>query len=190
MSAIKQENAKVVASNSKELEDVIVRAIKKVGGAKENDLCKYIPVDSGGYMHHFTLRKMKSENPKGLSVMIDEFIMTVTEPVTVTPKQRAARGSRKRKDQVSFTKQDLERLLHMARCAGDRELITKLTPKKSLASIKREIISVVRQGKINQDLWNYYVEIVNGCDFIANSVAMASNDQTMTSMVSSQWEKK
>ena len=50
-----------------ELEDVISKAIKKVRGTKENDLCKYIPVSSGGYIHHFTLRKMKYKELKAIS---------------------------------------------------------------------------------------------------------------------------
>ena len=44
-----------------ELESIIDKAIKKVNGRKENDLCKFIPMNSGGYMHHFTLKKMKNK---------------------------------------------------------------------------------------------------------------------------------
>ena len=104
-----------VASNAKELDELIEKAIKKVGGTKENDLCKYLPVPTGGYMHHFTMRKMKNEDPSHLGSMIKEFIIGTTEPVRIPPKPRAARGSRKKRDQVVFTKGDLERLLHMAR---------------------------------------------------------------------------
>ena len=39
----------------KEIEEVISRAIKKIGAKKENELCKYLPMKTGGYMHHFTL---------------------------------------------------------------------------------------------------------------------------------------
>ena len=42
--------------NIKEVEDIISKAVKKVGGKKENDLCKFLPMETGGYMHHFTLR--------------------------------------------------------------------------------------------------------------------------------------
>lgn len=38
-----------------EIEDLIGKAIKKVGAKKEKDLCRYLPV-AGAYMHHFTLR--------------------------------------------------------------------------------------------------------------------------------------
>ncbi|MBM3207406.1 MAG: hypothetical protein FJZ57_02215, partial [Chlamydiae bacterium] len=55
--------------NFKEIEDIIHKAIKKVNGRKENDLCKYIPMNSGGYMHHFTLKKMKNRQPAELGTL-------------------------------------------------------------------------------------------------------------------------
>lgn len=147
--------------NLKDLEEMLSKAIKKVGVRKENDLCKYIPMTSGGYMHHFTLRKMKKKNPSELSSMIKQFIINVSRPMAVAPKPRAARGSRKRRDQLTFTKWQLERMLNIARLAGDKEIISILSPKKSLASFKRELIQAVRQNKVEQELWNGYVESVN-----------------------------
>jgi len=141
-----------------ELEGVIENAVKKVGGTKENDLCKYIPASSGGYMHHFTLRKMKNKKPQELSDLIGKFIISPPKPQVVKPKQRAARGSRKRRDQITFTKNQLERLLNIARLAGDKEMISVLSPKKSLITIKRELIQAVRQGSVDQELWNSYAE--------------------------------
>ena len=141
-----------------ELEAVINNAIKKVGGTKENDLCKYIPVNSGGYMHHFTLRKMKNKKPEELSTLIEKFIISPSKPTVVKPKQRAARGSRKRRDQITFTKNQLERLLNIARLAGDKEMISVLSPKKSLVTIRRELIQSIRHGVVDQELWNSYVE--------------------------------
>jgi len=149
------------AKSLKDLEMVIEKAIKKVNGKKENDLCKYIPMTSGGYMHHFTLRKMKSKNPSELSTMIEKFIINPSKPLVVPPKQRAARGSRKRRDQLQFTKNQLERLLNMARLAGDKEMIAILSPRKSLASCKRDLINSVRQGTVDEELWNSYVDSVN-----------------------------
>jgi len=116
---------------------------------------------SGGYMHHFTLRKMKKKNPQELSSMIKQFIINVDRPHAVAPKPRAARGSRKRKDQINFTKWQLERMLNIARLAGDKEIISILSPKKSLASYKRDLIQAIRQNKIDQELWNGFVETVN-----------------------------
>ena len=143
------------------LENLINAAIKKIGGRKENDICRYLPVSTGGYIHHFTMRKMKTEAPEQLQTMISKFIVNVDKPVTVPPKQRAARGSRKRRDQFLFSKQDIERMLNMARLAGDKEMIRKLTPKKDLRTIKRELIASIRHSKVDQELWHFYVEVIN-----------------------------
>lgn len=143
--------------DSKQLDALINAAIKKIQGKKENDICRYLPVDTGGYIHHFTMRKMKTEAPQALQTLISNHIINVDKPTTVKPKQRAARGSRKRRDQLVFSKGDIERMLHMARLAGDKEMIRKLTF-KDLRSIKRELISSIRHGRVEPELWNAYVE--------------------------------
>lgn len=147
--------------DNKQLEQLIQTAVKKVGGKKENDICHYLPVSTGGYIHHFTLRKMKTENPQQLADMIVKYIINVAHPHEVTPKPRAARGSRKRRDLFTFSKQDLERMLNMARMAGDKEMVRKLTPKKDLRTIKRELISSIRHGRVEPELWNLYIETIN-----------------------------
>jgi hypothetical protein len=144
--------------DNKQLEQLIQTATKKVGGKKENDICHYLPAGTGGYIHHFTMRKMKTENPQQLADMINKYIVNCSNPQEVTPKPRAARGSRKRRDLFTFSKQDLERMLNMARIAGDKEMIRKLTPKKDLRTVKRELISSIRHGRIEPELWNMYVE--------------------------------
>ncbi|NGX56501.1 MAG: hypothetical protein K1060chlam5_00744 [Candidatus Anoxychlamydiales bacterium] len=153
-------NNEKVQKTLKEIEEVISRAIKKVGVRKENDLCKYIPMPDG-YMHHFTLRKMKRKQPSELASLIKEHIINVEKPLALPPKQRAPRGSRKRKDQLNFSKWQLERMLNIARLAGDKEIISLLSPKKSLATYKRELIQSIRHNKIDPELWNGYVESVN-----------------------------
>lgn len=152
----------------KEVEDIISKAIKKVGGRKENDLCKYLPMTSGGYMHHFTLRKMKTRQPSELGTLIEKFIINSEKPGAVAPKQRAARGSRKRRDQYTFTRTQLERMLNIARLAGDKEMVSILAPKKSLATCKRELIASIRHGKAEQELWNAYVECLNAQQTVAS----------------------
>ncbi len=144
-----------------DLEEVIAKAIKKVGVKKENDLCRYLPMTSGGYMHHFTLRKMKHKQPTELQAQIEKFVMNMPKPVSVPPKQRAARGSRKRRDQYTFTRSQLERMLNIARLAGDKEMVSVLSPKKSLASCKRELITAIRNNVADQELWNCYTEAVH-----------------------------
>lgn len=145
----------------KEVEDTIAKAIKKVGGTKENDLCKYLPMDSGGYMHHFTLRKMKSKDPQELNTLIEKFIIRTDRPIAVPPKRRAPRGSRKRRDNLSFSRTQLERMLQIARLAGDKEMISVLSPRKSLPLVKRELISSIRHNRVDQELWNSYVDCIN-----------------------------
>lgn len=149
-----------VKADSKSLEQLINAAIKKIGGKKENNICRYLPVSTGGYIHHFTMRKMKTEAPEQLQQMISKYIVNVDKPLTVVPKSRAARGSRKRRDQFLFSKQDIELMLSMARAAGNKEIVRKLTPKKDLRAIKRELISSIRHGRVEQDLWHFYTETI------------------------------
>lgn len=144
----------------KEVEEVIAKAIRKVGAKKENELCKYLPMTSGGYMHHFTLRKMKTKQPNELKDRIQKFILSAEKPAVIAPKARAARGSRKRKDQLLFTKTQLERMLNIAKLAGDKEIIAVLSPKKSLTTCKKDLIQAIRQNRVEQDLWNSYVESI------------------------------
>jgi len=171
-------NEKHSKADVKELESLISKAISKVACKKENDLCRYLPVSTGGYMHHFTFRKMKNEDPQQLAELISKHIVHGHDkPHTVPPKPRAARGSRKRRDQISFSKQDIERMLHMARMAGDKDMVRKLTPKKDLKTIKRELISSIRHGRIEPELWNFYVEAVtnqNAFSNILNGVTTAT----------------
>jgi hypothetical protein len=154
--------------DSKQLESMIQLAVKKIQGRKENDICRYLPVDTGGYIHHFTMRKMKTEAPQALQELISKYIINTDKPATVIPKTRAARGSRKRRDQLLLSKYDIERMLNMARNAGDKDMIRKLTPKKDLRTIKKELIAAVRRGlhgQFEQDLWNSYVEAVSVAAF-------------------------
>ncbi len=148
-------------TDSQELENLISKAVKKIGAKKENDICRYLPIGTGGYIHHFTMRKMKGENPDSLANMIKKFILDANEPKTVPPKSRAPRGSRKRRDQFLFTKTDIERMLNMARLAGDKEMIRKLTPRKDLKSVRRELLSTIRRGQVDHELWNSYVEAIS-----------------------------
>lgn len=141
-----------------EIEEIITKAIKKVGARKENDLCKYLPMTAGGYMHHFTFKKKKLKQPSELATFIEKFIINNDRPHAVAPKQRAARGSRKRRDQYTFSRGQLEKMLTLARQTGDKEMISILSPKKSLAASKRELILSIRQGRVEPELWNSYVE--------------------------------
>ncbi len=158
----------------KEVEEVINKAIKKVNAKKENELCKYLPMTSGGYMHHFTLRKMKNKEPRQLASIIQKHILNTSHPMAVAPKQRAARGSRKRRDQLTFTRAQMERMLNIARLAGDKEIISVLSPKKSLATCKRELILSIRHNRVESDLWNGYVESIQAHQTVSNMLNEAA----------------
>jgi len=160
------------AAKGVNIEDIISKAIKKIGGKKENELCKYLPMKSGGYMHHFTLKKMKYKQPQELSSIIERYVVQSDKPTIIPPKQRAARGSRKRRDHLNFTRNQLERMLNIARLAGDKEIITILSPRKSVASCKRELIQSIRHNRVEQELWNNYVEAVQAQQAIQNDPSL------------------
>jgi len=163
------------SKNKTNIEDIILKAIKKVGGKKENELCKYLPMKTGGYMHHFTLRKMKSKQPQELSGIIEKFVINSDRPIAVAPKQRAARGSRKRRDHLNFTRNQLERMLNIARLAGDKEIMTILSPRKSLSACKRELIQTIRHNKVEQELWTNYTEAVQAHQLAASMDTAVTN---------------
>lgn len=171
MTTAQQEKTEITAQG---LESLIKKAVQKIGGNKENDICRYLPSPAGGYIHHFTMRKMKTEEPEKLVSLLNKFILNPAQLLRVTPKQRAARGSRKRRDQVFFSKQDIERMLTIARLAGDKDMIRKLTPKKDLRTIKRELIASIRHNKVEEDLWASYVEVINNLNSLTASGALAA----------------
>lgn len=156
-----------------DIEVLIQQAMKKVGANKENDICRYLPMENGGYIHHFTMRKMKTEEPEKLAEMLYEHILEADmAPEKVRPKPRAARGSRKRRDQMVFSRQEIERMLNIARMAGDKEMVRKLTPKKDLKTLKRELVLMIREGRVDQDLWLSYVEAVTNQSVLITSAAL------------------
>ena len=151
---------KINSALREELESIIDSAIRKVNGSKENDLCKYLPISTGGYIHHFTLRKMKTEEPEELISLIKEKIIDVDYPETVSPKPRAPRGSRKQRGQIYFTKNELDKMLVVAKEVGFQDIVAKLTPKKSLAACKKELIASIKLNKVDQNLWQSYMEAI------------------------------
>ena len=170
--------------NLKEVEETISKAIKKVGVKKENDLCRYLPMTNGGYMHHFTLKKMKRKNPSALYSLIKMHILENARPIKVPPKQRATRGLKKKHDQLTFTRTQLERMLNIARLAGDKEIISVLSPKKSLATYKRELIQAIRKEEIGphlQELINSYIESIQSQRDAALKFTQFANSHSFSS---------
>jgi hypothetical protein len=155
-----QTNSNSTVKSHHDLEAVIEKALEKIGGRKENDLCKFLPSDRGGYVHHFTLRKMKIQQPQELCELLKKYIVHSESPGKVTPKQRAARGSRKKRDVLTLTRGDVERLLDISRQVGDKEMVAKLSPKRSQSTIRRDLIKSIRSGQLNYDLWHAYEESI------------------------------
>ena len=60
-------------------------------------------------------------------------------------------------------------MLTIARLAGDKEMVAVLAPKKSLAGSKRELITSIRQNRLEPELWNAYVESLTAVQNSANS---------------------
>lgn len=147
-------------NKTKQLDQLIERAIKKVGAKKENDICRYLPGTKGGYIHHFSMRKMKHENPEELTSLITNYILNADNPKQQNPSPRAPRGSRKKKDHLPLTKQDIDLLLGLARKSGAKEIVRKLAPRRDLRSVKKDLLSSIKNGRVEEDLWHSYTEIV------------------------------
>lgn len=144
-----------------DLEKTIKDALFRIRSEKEKDLCKFLPSREGeGYIHHFTLRKMKKNDPSKLESLLNEFIIGRQEPKLLNPKKRAPKGSRKNNKQLTCNVSELVPLLEIARAAGYHDLVAKLTPRRSLASLKKQLIESIRQGKVENELWASYVELV------------------------------
>lgn len=141
-----------------ELEKLIQSALDKVGGSKESDLCRYIPGESGGYLHHFTLKKLKTKNPSLLQELIGQHILQRAEPNTLAPKPRMPRGSRRRRDGMVLDHEQAERVIKLLRETGHSDLLAGIVPLKSLAQIRRELLQSIRRGRVEPHLWDLYVE--------------------------------
>lgn len=156
--------------SKEELERMIEKSIKKVHGRKENDLCKYLPGSSGGYIHHFTMRKLKKIDPAQLFTLLQKFIVDKEAPRPLDPKPRAPRGSRKRRDLISFNRLDLEKVIDLARRAGDKDLLAKIAPKRPLTNLKRDLIRSIRHNQLNEELWHAYLEAITALKALESTI--------------------
>lgn len=137
-------------------EELLSTALAKIGGQKEKDLCKYLPGGETGYMHHFTLKKIKRTRPEELKALINEFIIEQPNPRMIDPKPRS-----KRKHGLALNQNDMKLILKLAQKTGDTYLLSKLGAKMSLPRIKRELIQSIKAGKIEEELWNAYVQSID-----------------------------
>lgn len=112
------------------LEDLIQKALSKVNGKKERDLCRFLPC-SRGYMHHFTFKKMMHDNPQQLADLIKKYIIESEKPqeIQLKPIEQPYQTDKKMK-QFNISEDEMDRMLHLARQAQDLDLIEKLKIKQ------------------------------------------------------------
>ena len=147
--------------HEEKVEAAVAASVKKVGAKKENDICRFLPGPKGGYIHHFSMRKMKHEAPEDLLEMLNKYILHPASPSKLPPKPRAPRGSRKRSGHPTLTKQEYDLLRFLALQNGQKEIVRKLTPKKDIRTIKRELIASIKHGHVKEELWQSYCETVS-----------------------------
>lgn len=116
------------------LEDLIQKALSKVNGKKEGDLCRFLPCYRG-YIHHFTFRKMMQERPQQLFDLIQKYIIESEKPqeIQLKPIEQSYQANKKMK-QFNISEDEMDRMLHIARQAQDLDLIEKLKAKPGFYS--------------------------------------------------------
>jgi len=50
---------------------------------------------------------------------------------------------------------------------GDKELLAKFSPKRSLPAIKRDLIRSIRHEEINEELWHAYTESLRAQEILS-----------------------
>lgn len=117
-------------SEKPSLEYLIQKAILKVNGKNEASLCRFIPFKSGGYIHYFTLRKMKQQNPEKLYDLIQTHIIQPVNPQEIAVKSLELSPTYREKRLFTITETEMDRIITLAKQALDFELLKILQIKK------------------------------------------------------------
>ena len=142
------------------LDTAIEKALQKIQGNKEKEVCRYLPGPRGGYIHHFTFKKLKAKEPAKCLALIEEFILNVAEPRELDPTPRAPRGLNRNSNQIKLPNEMVNRIIQIAREAGDHSLLSKLLAGRPLNQVKRDLIRSIRDNKANQELWEAYKQAI------------------------------
>ncbi len=136
------------------LEKSIKKALARTNSKNELDLRKYIPSqadDKSGYLHHFSLNKMKKTNPEQLNKLIEEFILTPPSPKPI------AGGKRNQKSRFPRSESSmLIKLINIALKSGDQDAVRYLIEKCSIKEIRHAFIRTLMERKIDEQLWEAY----------------------------------
>ncbi len=142
------------------LKQAIEKALQKIEANKEKEICRYLPGPRGGYIHHFTFKKLKEQEPEKCLSLIEECILNVSKPRELDPTPRAPRGLNRNNNQVKLPNDMVGRIIQIAREAGDNSLLSKLLAARPLNQVKRDLIRSIRDNKANGELWEAYKEAV------------------------------
>lgn len=146
-----------------ELETSIRLAIKKVSAQKETDLCYYIPHKST-QLHHLAFLKLKKKAPQELLKLIKEHIL---EKDNVTPvfKKPHPVSTMAKDVEIKLKRSQVNELLTVLKTAGSLiegadDLISVLSPHQSLTQVRKFMMDMIRDKRVDYKLWETYVQLV------------------------------
>lgn len=142
------------------LNAAIESALKKIRAKKEKEMCRYLPGPRGGYIHHFTFKKLKEKDPEKCLSLVEEFILNPPTPRELEPTPRAPRGLNRTNNQIKLPNEMVNRIIQIARESGDNSLLSKILAARPLNQVKRDLIRSIRENRANQELWEAYKEAV------------------------------
>ncbi len=134
-------------STNLSIDTIIHKALKKIKTEDENELCRYLPSNKGGYIHHFSFRKLKNRDPQALKALIEEHVLNPVSPQPLPANTRNPRGSRKGNHDIRLSQFDIQKLCILANRSGDAEMAAKLTAKsRTPAQLRRDLMRSIRAG--------------------------------------------
>ena len=145
---------------SSKLNEVISQALKKLNTSEEKDLCRYLPGEKGGYIHHFSYKKMKHCLPEKLIALLQQYVTNPSNPQPLEPRKRE-RKKRGALSGLNLSEMQLKRLVLLAESSGDEDLAELLKPKLSLSDCQKALIDMVRNQTVDVSLWKDYVQAIN-----------------------------
>ena len=148
------------SSEKDDLESILQGARKKVGASNTNELGRYLPAEDGYRMHHFTLEKLKKNNPKQLAALLKEYISEVAKPKMLKARPRKPATSSKGQAVVNLDAVELQTLLQLAHKAENKKLVEKLKASLPFSALKKEMVRCIMEERIDTDLWNSYIEAI------------------------------
>lgn len=143
-----------------QLQDVITTAMSRIHAKKETDLCPYLPHKNGGHLHHLGFGRLKRSRPGDLLKMIQQHILDKETPEKVESQTTKRQRKSKQFYEVKLGKTFLNQIVDVLRTTGNEHLIPKIDHRKSLPKVQKLLIGVIKSKKIDHDLWDSYVRLV------------------------------